>query len=39
LAELARDNSDSRLVSVLEGGYDLPALGRSVSKFVGALLE
>lgn len=39
LAKLARDNSNSRLVSVLEGGYDLPALGRSVSKFVGALLD
>jgi len=39
LATLARDNSNSRLVSVLEGGYDLPALGRSVSKFVGALLD
>lgn len=39
LGELARDKSNSRLVSVLEGGYDLPALGRSVSKFVGALLD
>lgn len=39
LAELARDKSNSRLVSVLEGGYHLPALGRSVSKFVGALLD
>ncbi|MCF6293593.1 MAG: histone deacetylase family protein [Robiginitomaculum sp.] len=39
LAKLARDKSNSRLVSVLEGGYDLSALGRSVSKFVGALLD
>ncbi|WP_291842102.1 histone deacetylase family protein [Maricaulis sp.] len=39
LAGIARDFSGSRLVSVLEGGYDCPALGRSAAAFVGALSE
>lgn len=33
----AREFADSRLVSVLEGGYDCPALGRSAAAFVGGL--
>jgi acetoin utilization deacetylase AcuC-like enzyme len=39
LAGIAREFSQSRLVSVLEGGYDCPALGRSAAAFVGALSE
>ncbi|RKQ95161.1 histone deacetylase family protein [Maricaulis maris] len=39
LAGIARDFSRSRLVSVLEGGYDCPALGRSAAAFAGALSE
>jgi len=39
LAGIARDFAQSRLVSVLEGGYDCPALGRSAAAFVGALSE
>lgn len=39
LAGIARDFGGSRLVSVLEGGYDCPALGRAAAAFVGALSE
>ncbi len=37
LVELARAHASGRLVSCLEGGYDLPSLGRSVRAHVGAL--
>ena len=37
LARLAQETTNSRLVCVLEGGYDCPALERSVAAFVGAL--
>jgi len=37
LAALASEFAHSRLVSVLEGGYDCPALGRSAAAFVRAL--
>ncbi len=37
--ELAEQFSHGRLVSVLEGGYDLPALGCSVAVHLRALLE
>ena len=37
LAAAASEFAYSRLVSVLEGGYDCPALGRSAAAFVGAL--
>lgn len=37
LSELAENSASSRLVSVLEGGYDCPALGRSAAAFVAAL--
>lgn len=37
LAAVAGDYAFSRLVSVLEGGYDCPALGRAASAFVRAL--
>lgn len=39
LAALAAESASSRLVSVLEGGYDCPALGRSAAAFVQALVE
>jgi acetoin utilization deacetylase AcuC-like enzyme len=39
LASLAAEFASSRLVSVLEGGYDCPALGRSAAAFVQALVE
>jgi acetoin utilization deacetylase AcuC-like enzyme len=38
-AAIARDHSAGRLVSLLEGGYSLDGLARSVSAHVGALLE
>ncbi len=37
LLEIADDCCDGRLVSSLEGGYNLDALGRSVATHVGAL--
>ena len=37
LADAASEFAYSRLVSVLEGGYDCPALGRSAAAFVRAL--
>jgi acetoin utilization deacetylase AcuC-like enzyme len=37
--ELAAKHCDSRLVSVLEGGYDLEALAESVVAHVGVLSE
>ncbi|MAK64149.1 MAG: acetoin utilization protein [Maricaulis sp.] len=39
LAGIAREFAFSRLVSVLEGGYDCPALARSACAFVQALAE
>jgi acetoin utilization deacetylase AcuC-like enzyme len=38
LTGFARRYCDGRLVSVLEGGYDLAALGRSVATHVGVLM-
>jgi acetoin utilization deacetylase AcuC-like enzyme len=39
LIEVAQACCGGRIVSVLEGGYDLPALGRSAGAHVAALLE
>jgi acetoin utilization deacetylase AcuC-like enzyme len=39
LMDLADRHADSRLVSVLEGGYDLRALGNSVAAHVSALMQ
>lgn len=39
LCDIAAKHCDGRLVSVLEGGYDLPALGRSVAAHVKVLME
>jgi len=39
LGDLAHEYANSRLVSVLEGGYHLPALKSSSSKFIDALLR
>jgi acetoin utilization deacetylase AcuC-like enzyme len=39
LAALADAHADGRLVSTLEGGYDLAALAASVSAHVSALME
>jgi acetoin utilization deacetylase AcuC-like enzyme len=38
LLEVARDHAGGRLVSALEGGYDLDALGRSAQAHVRALM-
>ncbi|WP_233840998.1 histone deacetylase family protein [Dyella sp. 2HG41-7] len=39
LVDLARAHADGRLVSTLEGGYDLHALAASVSAHVSALMD
>jgi acetoin utilization deacetylase AcuC-like enzyme len=39
LRDLARRHAGGRIVSVLEGGYSLPALGRSVGAHLDALLD
>ncbi|MCW5724133.1 MAG: histone deacetylase family protein [Maricaulaceae bacterium] len=39
LVEIARQCGHPRLVCMLEGGYDLPALGRSAAAFVRALAD
>lgn len=39
LADLVREFGHNRLVCLLEGGYDLPALGRSAAAFVQSLAE
>lgn len=39
ICELAAELCADRIVSTLEGGYDLDALGRSVVRHVGVLLE
>ncbi len=38
ITAIARDTADGRLISVLEGGYDLPALGSSTAAHVKALM-
>ena len=37
--DVARKTSGERIVSVLEGGYDLEGLSRSVAAHVTALME
>ena len=39
ICDLAEDACEGRVVSVLEGGYDLPALAASVAAHVGVLME
>ena len=39
LLDVAEEFADGRLVSTLEGGYDLQALGNSVQAHVGALMS
>ena len=39
LGEVARRHAKGRIVSALEGGYDLDALARSAAAHVGALME
>ena len=39
LMDVARKRSGDRVVSVLEGGYDLEGLSRSVAAHVTALME
>ncbi|MEQ8935678.1 MAG: histone deacetylase family protein, partial [Amphiplicatus sp.] len=39
LAAIARDKAEGRVVSLLEGGYDLAALGRSAAAHVKALMQ
>jgi acetoin utilization deacetylase AcuC-like enzyme len=39
LCDLAAETCEGRIVSVLEGGYDLDALAASVSAHVGVLME
>ena len=39
LCELAQRHASGRLVSLLEGGYDLDALAESVAEHVTVLLE
>jgi acetoin utilization deacetylase AcuC-like enzyme len=39
LTETANRHCDGRLVSVLEGGYDLKALGSSAAAHVTALMR
>ena len=39
IAEVAHKQCDGRMVSLLEGGYDLEALGRSVGVHVEMLMQ
>lgn len=39
LAEIAEQYAKGRMISMLEGGYDLSALGRSVAAHIKALIE
>ena len=39
IKEVASTYAENRVVSVLEGGYDLPALGRSVAAHIAVLLD
>ena len=36
---IAKDKADGRVLSILEGGYDLPALAASASAHVSRLME
>ncbi|MCB0717210.1 MAG: histone deacetylase family protein [Bacteroidetes bacterium] len=38
IVEVAEKHSEGRIVSVLEGGYNLPVLGRSVATYLRALM-
>ena len=38
IGAIAKDKAEGRLISILEGGYDLPALASSVSAHVKALM-
>jgi len=38
LVEIAEETAEGRVVSMLEGGYNLPALARSVEQHVRALV-
>ena len=37
--DVARTHCEGRIVSLLEGGYDLDALAESAAAHVGALME
>ncbi len=39
IATIARDHASKRLISILEGGYDLPALASSTAAHVKALMR
>lgn len=39
LCDFAKEHCDGRIVSTLEGGYDLPALAQSVAAHVSTLME
>lgn len=39
LRRIARDYGESRVMSYLEGGYDLPSLGRSATAYIKELAE
>jgi len=39
LMEVADKHAEGRIVSVLEGGYDLEGLAQSVAAHVGALMQ
>ncbi len=39
LTRMAQQHAEGRLVSVLEGGYDLPNLGSAVAAHISALLD
>jgi acetoin utilization deacetylase AcuC-like enzyme len=39
IREVAQKHAGNRIVSALEGGYDLPALGRSVAAHLQALTD
>jgi acetoin utilization deacetylase AcuC-like enzyme len=39
LVDVAREHAQGRIVSCLEGGYNLSALGRSVAAHIKALAE
>ncbi|MGH8612185.1 MAG: histone deacetylase family protein [Gammaproteobacteria bacterium] len=39
MVAIAKQHAQGRIVSTLEGGYDLPALGRSAAAHIAALME
>jgi acetoin utilization deacetylase AcuC-like enzyme len=39
IVEVAADHSEGKIVSTLEGGYDLSALGRSVEAHLRVLMD